>query len=128
MHPIFRVAVLHWHPGHSRIWYDNSVYCRDGDFFCIINYLTFFGLQNSSQLTALVWRSLKCRVHFLRCFSLFANLRGFLSAEQFCINYANEKLQQFFNDRILKSEQELYAKEGLNVGRIAFVDNSDCIG
>ncbi|KAI8424586.1 hypothetical protein MSG28_003033, partial [Choristoneura fumiferana] len=33
--------------------------------------------------------------------------------EQFCINYCNEKLQQFFNERILKNEQELYKREGL---------------
>uniref|UniRef100_A0A1I8AD67 Unconventional myosin-VI n=1 Tax=Steinernema glaseri TaxID=37863 RepID=A0A1I8AD67_9BILA len=49
------------------------------------------------------------------------------SFEQFCINYCNEKLQQFFNDRILKQEQELYAKEGLNVPKIEYSDNQDCI-
>ncbi|CEF67093.1 Myosin heavy chain 95F [Strongyloides ratti] len=47
--------------------------------------------------------------------------------EQFCINYSNEKLQQFFNDRILKQEQELYDKEGLEVEKIQFSDNLDCI-
>ena len=50
------------------------------------------------------------------------------SFEQFCINYCNEKLQQFFNQRILKEEQSLYEKEGLNVKKIEFVDNQDCIG
>ncbi|CAH1799090.1 unnamed protein product [Owenia fusiformis] len=49
------------------------------------------------------------------------------SFEQFCINYCNEKLQQFFNDRILKEEQALYDKEGLGVKKIEYVDNQDCI-
>lgn len=49
------------------------------------------------------------------------------SFEQFCINYCNEKLQQFFNERILKEEQALYEKEGLNVRKIEYVDNQDCI-
>ncbi len=49
------------------------------------------------------------------------------SFEQFCINYCNEKLQQFFNQRILKDEQELYEREGLGVKKITFVDNQDCI-
>ncbi|XP_046405363.1 myosin heavy chain 95F isoform X2 [Ischnura elegans] len=49
------------------------------------------------------------------------------SYEQFCINYCNEKLQQFFNERILKDEQTLYEKEGLVVRKIEFVDNQDCI-
>ncbi|XP_071818776.1 unconventional myosin-VI-like isoform X2 [Apostichopus japonicus] len=49
------------------------------------------------------------------------------SYEQFCINYCNEKLQQFFNQRVLKEEQELYAKEGLGVNEVSYVDNQDCI-
>ncbi|VDO07017.1 unnamed protein product [Rodentolepis nana] len=47
------------------------------------------------------------------------------SFEQFCINYCNEKLQQFFNERILREEQIVYQKEGLNVSSVAYVDNQD---
>ena len=36
--------------------------------------------------------------------------------EQFCINYCNEKLQQLFIELTLKSEQEEYLKEGIEVG------------
>ncbi|XP_047015857.2 myosin VIa isoform X5 [Ictalurus punctatus] len=49
------------------------------------------------------------------------------SFEQFCINYCNEKLQQFFNERILKEEQELYQREGLGVNEVKYIDNQDCI-
>lgn len=49
------------------------------------------------------------------------------SFEQFCINYCNEKLQQFFNQRILKDEQVLYDREGLGVKKINYVDNQDAI-
>ncbi|XP_037079769.1 unconventional myosin-VI-like [Pollicipes pollicipes] len=49
------------------------------------------------------------------------------SFEQFCINYCNEKLQQFFNQRILRDEQTLYEKEGLGVKKISYVDNQDAI-
>jgi len=49
------------------------------------------------------------------------------SFEQFCINYCNEKLQQFFNIRVLKDEQELYVKESIKFKEVEFVDNQDCI-
>lgn len=49
------------------------------------------------------------------------------SFEQFCINYCNEKLQNFFNERILNDEQNLYEAEGLGIKRIDYMNNSDCI-
>ncbi len=46
------------------------------------------------------------------------------SLEQFCINYANEKLHQQFNHYMFKAEQEEYAKEGVPWEKIEFVDNA----
>lgn len=56
------------------------------------------------------------------------------SLEQFCINFTNEKLQQFFNYHIIRSEQEEYVKESVfwtpltvpdNLEYIDFVQNKD---
>ena len=49
------------------------------------------------------------------------------SFEQFCINYANEHLQYYFNQHVFKYEQEEYKREGIHWVNIQFVDNTGCL-
>ncbi|XP_055740157.1 unconventional myosin-IXb-like [Salvelinus fontinalis] len=49
------------------------------------------------------------------------------SFEQFCINYANEKLQYYFNQHIFKLEQKEYQAEGISWNTIDYTDNLGCI-
>jgi len=50
------------------------------------------------------------------------------SLEQMCINFTNEKLQAFFNENIIKSEQEEYIKESVFWTPLDVPDNEECIG
>ncbi|GJN11366.1 hypothetical protein PR202_ga29552 [Eleusine coracana subsp. coracana] len=47
--------------------------------------------------------------------------------EQFCINYANERLQQHFNRHLFKLQQEEYLEDGIDWATVEFVDNTNCL-
>lgn len=49
------------------------------------------------------------------------------SFEQFCINYANEVLQQQYNQHVFKLEQEEYISEGIDWTFIEYSDNQPVI-
>lgn len=49
------------------------------------------------------------------------------SFEQFCINYANEKLQQKFVQDVLKTVQLEYEEENISWSHIQFADNQDVL-
>eukprot|EP00468_Gymnochlora_sp_CCMP2014_P013783 CAMPEP_0167752288 /NCGR_PEP_ID=MMETSP0110_2-20121227/7052_1 /TAXON_ID=629695 /ORGANISM="Gymnochlora sp., Strain CCMP2014" /LENGTH=1575 /DNA_ID=CAMNT_0007637881 /DNA_START=440 /DNA_END=5167 /DNA_ORIENTATION=- len=45
------------------------------------------------------------------------------SFEQLCINFTNEKLQQFFNQHTFKLEEALYKSEKINYKKVNYIDN-----
>ncbi|XP_067416441.1 unconventional myosin-X-like [Emydura macquarii macquarii] len=49
------------------------------------------------------------------------------SFEQFNINYANEKLQEYFNKHIFSLEQLEYNREGISWEAIDWMDNAECL-
>ncbi|KAM9313161.1 unconventional myosin-IXa [Gastrophryne carolinensis] len=52
---------------------------------------------------------------------------GSNSFEQFCINFANERLQHYCNQHLFQLEQEQYRLEGISWSNINYSDNAGCI-
>lgn len=48
--------------------------------------------------------------------------------DQLCINYANERIQQYFVDRMLLKEKQWYDNQGLDINFVPFLNNSNIVG